>query len=246
MATYAYTLKVNFTNYKPESTEPTVEGAAATGINIFKQQFKRDNTTAGTSTPMGDDDIFPLIKAMLVCTKQTTEGVTVTTATQDTSIKKIAHTGTDVLSGLGSIGLTANTDGTTYKLNPGFGIVFKVKQGEQEHQYYTYYCYFKEKLSFDNSSDPSENLWSMFITSKDRQPLLFDVQDDRDVIITLVESTKSIKTIDTTNFVLSSEDNGYKTTGYELKNTAFNLSVDDKSEYTAEITPMFCFQFNDA
>ena len=246
MATYAYTLKVNFTNYKPESTEPTVSGASAAGINIFKQQFKRDKTTAGTSAPMEDGDIFDLIKGMLVCKKQTTESGTSTEAEQTTSIKIITHTNTDVFSGLVGdpiYGLTQNTDGT-YKLKPGFGIVFKVKQGEQEHQYYTYYCYFKEKLSFDNSANPNENLWSMFITSKDRQPLLFDVQDERDVIITL--SGTSIKTIDTTNFVLSSDNNGYKTTDYELKNTAFNLSVDDKSEYTAEVTPMFCFQYNDA
>ena len=240
MAKYAYTLKVNFTNYKPENTEPTVSGGEAAGINIFKQQFKRDKTTPGTSTPLEDGDIFKLIKEMLVCTKKESETGTITV--QSTSIKTIDHTNTDVFSGLVAQ-LTDNLDGT-YKLKPGFGIVFKVKQGEQEHQYYTYYCYFKEKLSFDNSADPNENLWSIFITSKDRQPLLFDVQDERDVIITT--SSGAIKTVDTTNFVLTSEDNGYKTTGYELKNTAFNLSVDDKSEYTAEITPMFCFQYNDA
>ena len=143
-------------------------------------------------------------------------------------------------------GLAEQND-KTYRLKPGYGLVFQAFQGTGAEtaatRYVTYYCYFKEKAS---ASDEVGNLWVAYITGKDRAPLLFDVQDDRDIVFTVIEeeSVLAIKSVDTTNFLLSAITGGYSAT-VELKNTAFNLSTDDTTEEKAIVKPFVCFKYDE-
>lgn len=246
-----YTLKVNFANYNPADTSPTVAGGAAAGINIFKQQFNSSTTIDfSTGTRLGVEDILEILNKILTCVKTTGANTEVlTTSVVDT--EESHGSGSDPFNKLAKTGLTKDVNNEIYKLKPGYGLVFEVGQGDGNNTYYAYYCYVKELLEVPNgSTTPAENLWSIFITNKSRAPLIFDVQDERDIIFTVTGASGSekIKSIDTTNFVFLSNGesgNGYKTSGYELKNTSFNLAVDDKGESLATINPMLSFKFNE-
>lgn len=239
-----YTLKVNFANYNPADTVPTVDGTETKGINIFKQQFNSNTTIDGTTgVKLSQSEIIEMLNKVLVCKKDGTdvEGAIVDTIGTHAS-------GEDPLAPLLEGGLTKDETNGTYKLNPGYGLVFEAKQSNGTSSYITYYCYLKERLEVPDGSDvPGENLWSVFITNKNRAPLIFDVQDERDIIFTVtkVDSVDAIKSIDTTNFVVVSQGNGYKKTGYELKNTSFNLATDDKGEAATEIYPYLSFKYHE-
>lgn len=225
----------------------TVAGTSTIGINIFRQGFPLADTTKGdSSSKMSEDDI---LKKLWDVTTATDASGNVITIPQDKSsgpLVRLPENSTDPIQELLSTGLDFDSAKNIYKLKPGYGVVFQAQQGtgnkDSSTRYVTYYCYFKEK---ESASDTKGNLWVAYITGKNRAPLMFDVQDDRDVIFTCTGKSAggdlAIKSIDTTNFNLEATGSGYNT-NVELKNTAFNLSTDDKMEGKAYVKPFFCFK----
>lgn len=240
-------LKVKYTNHAEyqstvTASTATVDASATVGINIFRQGFPGDQTVkgdAGAAEIMIDDDIIAKLNTVLVGSK--TPAIVKLTDTTN-ALKPLVELDTDDT----PKGLVEQND-KTYRLKPGYGLVFQAFQGTGAQtdatRYVTYYCYFKEKAS---SSDAVGNLWVAYITGKDRAPLLFDVQDDRDIVFTVIEEENAlaIKSVDTTNFLLSAITGGYSAE-VELKNTAFNLSTDDTIEGKAIVKPFVCFKYDE-
>ena len=129
-----------------------------------------------------------------------------------------------------------------FKMPNNTGIVFHAIQGDESTKYHTYYIYFKDK---------DGNFWTIYLTNSDRAPLIFDVQDSRELLVTReITGTVDAPTygrvlsVDTSNFVIKANNktNGYATDNIELKNTTFNLATDEKKENKVKVIPFFCFK----
>lgn len=253
-------LKIKYTNY----AEPVAEGAtfgennatvnatSTLGINIFRQSFPLDQTIRGDQTALilTEAQILAKLNEILVSTKA--DGTV-----QATAVEQVGASSTDKFAGLTTYdagttdaqGLVAveNVPGN-YVLRPGYGLVFKAQQGSgaanANTRYVTYYCYFKE---MNPATGVTENLWAAFITGDIRAPLLFDIQDGRDVIFNCTAPSGAgvtgltVNSIESTNFLIKSNGSGYNTL-VDLKNTAFNLSSDDTAEDKVYVEPFLCFR----
>lgn len=226
------TFTINFSNYTPDTTivtveNPSVAGSATKGINIYKQQFKTEDAKLELDLT---NDIIPALE------KVVTGKISVESSTGD----KLSA---DIYVAAGPSNKT-----NTFKLKPNSGIIFKVQQGSSSNKYYAYYTYFKDNV------ETNGNFWIIYMTSKDRAPLVFDSQDGRELTVTkavaeLDETTGAPKvfgrilSVDTTNFVLNAanDENGYSEDNIELKNTSFNLAVDEKQENNVKVTPLAAF-----
>lgn len=243
MATLTVKFNNNTTTETADMTE-TVAGTSTIGINIFRQSFPSDQVVKGDGTALTDTEILKKLWDVVKATDNSGNPIEINEDEGTGPIEILTTTHTDKFHSLISDGLVLEATSGSYILKPGYGIVFKAYQGtgaqNSATRYITYYCYLKEKSS---ASDEIGNLWIAYITGKKRAPLLFDVQDNRDVVFTCsgTGSSMVIRSIDTTNFLLQSTGTGYNTE-VELKNTAFNLSSDDTSESKAIVEPFFCFR----
>lgn len=237
-----HTMEINYNNYMPDNeTQPTTTGSETKGINLFRQGFPLSKTVKSNDTQniMNETKIISILSKVIKTTYTTPSPAIVL----NTPIVRLLPDGNNnEFSPLIGELVQVTNNPNTYVLAPGYGIVFKSVQGSSSDSYVSYYCYVKELLA-----DGETNLWSIYITNEHRAPLIFDVQDDRDVIFTTQEdgTSYSIKCIDTTNFLIKSTSGGYETS-VELKNTSFNLASDEKSENKATIVPFLCFKYNDA
>lgn len=224
-------LSINYNNNKEkpvgelQQMQYTLDNASATtGINIFRQSFPVGQTVSSDATITKEIIINKLNNVLK-------------SSANDTAIEEVTQTAV-VFDGLYANGLKlADTNvPTNYVLNNNYGVVFRAKQGSTDKKYWVNYIYFK---------DNTGNLWVAFITGVERAPLLFDIQDGRDVIFTCEVTSgavKGIKSIDTSNFVLNAVTGGWSTANLDLKNTSFNLSMDDTDETEAQIIPFFAFK----
>ena len=123
-------------------------------------------------------------------------------------------------------------------------LIYQSKQGMAENKYYTYYCYLKDKEEGTEGSERSDgNVWLIYIpgpVTEKMKPVIFDLQDKLEPtftkgIITVNgnEPTKVIVSVSTGNFDILRDSSGNWETVVNLKNTSFNLAVDDYSENTA-------------
>ena len=218
---------IKFTNYTPDTTivtvqDPSVAGSDTKGINIYKQQFKTEDAKLELDL---DSDIKPALQGVISGT------ITLSSTTSD-------KLNADIYEKVGS-----NSKTNTFKLKINTGIIFKVQQGSSSNKYYAYYTYYKDK---------DGNFWIIYMTNKDRAPLIFDAQDGRELTVTKEVATLTdgapatfgrILSVDTTNFVLNAanNENGYSENDIELKNTSFNLAVDEKQENKVTVTPLATF-----
>lgn len=254
--------KVKYTNYAEPAaegstsvtgTQATVNATSTVGINIFRQSFPLDQTIRGdqSALQLSQEQITVKLNKILVSIKAG--------AVQDAAIEDLTGNSTDKFAGLTEYTTKPNAQGLVevanvpgnYVLRPGYGMVFKAKQGSGTEnantRYVTYYCYFKEMIPASSGSGYTENLWAAFITGDIRAPLLFDIQDGRDVIFncTVPEAADAtglkVNSIESTNFLIKANGSGY-TTLVDLKNTAFNLSSNDTAEEQVYVEPFFCFK----
>lgn len=231
MSTITGHLVLNYTNYK-EGTKTTT-GSATAGINIFRQTFPLEKTV---NTTLGDDDIIGLLGKVVKATKKVVPQTGETTITT-TTLVKVSGGNTNPLAGITLVENKATVQGTetntgTFCIGKNQIVVFRSHQGPSSHNYYAYYCYFR---------DDSGNYHVIFLTNKERAPLVFDVQDERDLLITQVGegANKYISTIDTSNFTVVANTSGFSLSTLDLKNTSFNLATDEKSESKAVVEPLF-------
>ena len=134
------------------------------------------------------------------------------------------------------------TDGkndNTKKMGSNQVLVFVCTKKINNVDYYTYYCYFKDGESIPNA-------WLIYITNTSALPVVFDIQDDLEPIFSGVTSgepsTFSVSMINTGNFILQKGDDGYFTyASLQLKNTSFNLGIDEKTETTVGVEPVGVF-----
>lgn len=234
----ALTINYNNNKEKPvgalQQMDYTLDNASATtGINIFRQSFPLSQTMS-TEPADTDNDRNTILGKLNNVLKSSTS---TTVATEILAKTDVDFDGL-YLNSENGLKLADTNVPTNYVLNNGYGIVFKAQQGTGSNKYWVHYVYFKES---------SGNLWVAFITGIERAPLLFDIQDGRDVIFTCETggspvAVTGIKSIDTSNFVLNAISGGWSTTSLDLKNTSFNLSMNDTDESKASIKPYFAFK----
>lgn len=218
-------LKVRYNNYGGINGRiATVDGEKKTGINIYSQKFSREKAFQDLEE---NYDITSILEKVIEIVKQ--EGDESTYKLKNVKISDNAYQ--DVI--------FVNENNNTFKMEKNQILVFKSIQGPKgtddnanAFKYVTYYCYLK---------DFEGNVWLIYIPSPDLRPVIFDLQDNLEPTFggEIVETKHVIKSVDTGNFQLirKFEDNdSYWVNDVELKNTAFNLASDDKSEDKAHIT----------
>ena len=218
-------LKVRYNNYGGTNGRiATVDGEKNTGINIYSQKFSREKAF---STQNNEHEITGILEKVIEIVKQ--EGDESTYKLENAKISDNAYQDVKFV----------NENTNTFKMDKNQILVFKSIQGPKgtadnanAFKYVTYYCYLK---------DFEGNVWLIYIPSSELRPVIFDLQDNLEPKFggEYVEGNRVIKLVDTGNFELIRKFEGinsYWVNDVELKNTAFNLASDDKSEDKAHIT----------
>ena len=224
------TLEINFVNNsraEGKDTTTKVEGTdhagIATGINIFAQRFKRDDTFATQQTLY---NIIPILKNLITCS----EGYTLKVKGDDpTSYDNLE---TDA----------KNEAADKFIMKKNQIIVYQCKQGLTDKEYYVYYCYVKDKGNTAASDETKDgNAWLIYIpgpVTDHFKPIIFDLEDDLEPIFTKGDAGDKTNTyvgVSTGNFDLLRKTSGDWETKVKLKNTSFNLAVDDTAENPAVV-----------
>lgn len=218
-------LKVRYNNYGGTNKRiATVDGEKYTGINIYSQKFSREKAF---QDPQENYDITSILEKVIEIVK----------GEEDESTYKLKNAKVSDNAYQDVKFVDENTN--TFKMDKNQILVFKSIQGPKgtaddanAFKYVTYYCYLK---------DFEENVWLIYIPSPELRPVIFDLQDNMQPTFggEYVEGNRVIKSVDTGNFELIRKFEGinsYWVNDVELKNTAFNLASDDKSEDKAHIT----------
>lgn len=120
-------------------------------------------------------------------------------------------------------------------------LVFECVKNVNGTNLVSYYCYFK---------DHTGNSWLIYVIDNKTFPVVFDLQENLEPVVTFVDptqETKQITSISTGNFYMGSKSNVLVYTGIQLKNTSFNVAIDEQNEQTeATITPRYAFTIQSA
>ena len=189
---------------------PTYEGEEGTGISIYNQRYmtKEDIITEKSST-----DLIEVLKKCI------------------TGNMKVL---TPVSSQLfGGITWEKRAD-NAFVIPKNYILPFRCTYIDGEKDIFSYYCYFK---------DEKGNSWLIYIIDGDKYPVVFDLQDNLEPVLTLIESdstpnTGVITSISTGNFYIGAKDGVLQYSNIELKNTTFNLPIDQANEIEVTINPL--------
>lgn len=210
-------LKINLKN-----NNPTYEGDEGTGISIYNQRYilEEDKIAAGESV----SNIITILKK---CITGNMKGVDTTSSGLFENIK-----------------WQKRLDGAFIIPNNHI-LVFECLNGLKT----SYYCYFKD---FDGNS------WLIYIIDSDKYPVVFDLQENIEPVVTLsgvtevtesdqvVGYTGTITSISTGNFYIGQKGSTLEYTNITLKNTAFNLPIDQDNENTVTIIPRYAITVDTA
>ena len=133
------------------------------------------------------------------------------------------------------------------------GIVFQCTKpgvGPNNTDMISYYCYFK-----DGSQEIGDNgdvtysavdgkTWLFYFANDHNAPVIFQLQDGVEPTFTTMGTgeNKKYSNINTGNFELKSATGEFDLDNVELKNTSFNLAIDEKKEVKVSIVPFLGFQ----
>lgn len=232
------TLEINFNNYR--KTDEEAFGSISNGISIYNQRYP---LMKALKEQLSLDQIKALLERVIKGTL-----VKIDTTATSNPFNEFEY----VQSSQGS---------STYLLKKNQIMIFESKRTVNGEDYYSYYCYFKDNGS---NNDEDGNVWLIFITLAKVQtenqeegflpyPVIFDLQDSlepkfvgENVIVddtTTPPTTQfTIKSCFTGNFDIETVGTSLNYANIKLKNTAFNLSYEEKKEATATIIPMGGFK----
>ena len=199
--------QINFNNNN-EQTAAT----SSVGISIYDQRYK----TADTFT-----DVLSTSALLAILNK-------VIKVNEGSSMKGKESTTSDVF---GDLAYTGGNNENTKKMAENQVLAFQCIKKIGEVSYYTYYCYFK---------DSSKNAWLIYVTNEKTLPVVFDIQDSLEPIFSGVggDSDFTVTMVNTGNFVLQkNSNNDFSYTDIQLKNTSFNLGIDEKTESSVAMKP---------
>ena len=210
-------LKINLKNNNKD-----YQGQEGTGISIYNQRY-----TLAEDTITADKSINDIKTILEKCITGNMKGIETTS------------------SGLfENIAWVKREDGAFIIPNNHI-LVFECKNGLLN----SYYCYFKD---FEGNS------WLIYIIKEDRYPLVFDLQENIEPVLTLNEVTEvkdgdevvgykgTITSISTGNFYIGQKGSTLEYTNITLKNTAFNLPIDQDEETTVTIIPRYAITVDTA
>lgn len=191
-------------------------GTFGKGINIYNQRYTKEETL---NNELSKEQIINILKKVV----------------KGNFISKELLT-SNPFSIFDYVSQEQNQNSLNYLLHPNFIAVFECNCNNS----YSYYCYFK-----DNSS----NVWLIYIPLKgeDKFPIIFDLQDNLEPTFYGIEEGEGenknliIKSCETANFKIQSKDNVFEYT-VQLKNTSFNIPVNETKEYPAIIKPIYGFK----
>lgn len=216
-------MEINFSNYKNFKTSRTedltvngADGTSPAGINIFSQRFNRSEAE-GEVASIDKSAILAVISKVV----KVDAGSLLVFPDESTPIESIVMDTSDV-------------DGNTYTMAKNQVLVFKSKQGPLNLKYTTLYCYLR-----DNNGE----FWIIYIQNvSTRIPVVFKVQDQF-VPKFVLDNGKQPDGDGTSPYIVAIETGNFtweKTTSkwpddISLKNTTFNLAVDDNTEGMASL-----------
>ncbi len=199
--------QINFNNNN-EQTAAT----SSVGISIYDQRYKTEDTfTEGLATSALLTILNKVIKV--------NEGY---------SMAGKEFTTSDVFNDLA---YTGGNNENTKKMDKNQVLAFQCIKRIGEVSYYTYYCYFK---------DSSDNAWLIYVTNEKTLPVVFDIQDSLEPIFSGVSGDSGFKVtmVNTGNFILQrNSNNEFAYDNIQLKNTSFNLGIDEKTESSVAMKP---------
>lgn len=201
-------IEVNFNN----NDEGHDNGSATKGICIYNQRYNYEDNAITSESALGNLDIVDRLNKVLTCE----HGFAFV---EDSSSNPFA-------------GLKLDGEDTIKRMAKNQILVFKCTKPIGEGSYCTYYCYLKDK---------DGNSWMIYIHDKKRHPVVFDIQEDLEIKFTATTDSNSVTTVtsvDTGNFSLTKIGTEFNYNDIELKNTSFNLAVNEKAETKVNIKPV--------
>lgn len=203
---------INYKNYNPD-----FEGVDGEGISIYNQRYSLDEQISGENGLSLD-----VIKETLaMCIKGNLEKIN-----QETSLL------------FDNVPFEKRSDNAFVMVKDHLLVFECQKEGK-----FSYYCYLKDHYG---------NSWLVYIIKDKVYPVVFDLQDDLELVVTLANPqqiegsdyyTGTITSISTGNFYIGGDGNVessvLKYSDITLKNTSFNLAIDEVTEKKVTIIPKY-------
>lgn len=224
---------INFKNYSDDEHRAN-NGTQTTGICIYNQKY---DTTQALPAEMSKPTIL----------EQLNKYINVTTGYE---LKEIPVEDSKVLSDFQKC-LGGGEIDNTEELKNCYVIVFQCLKTIGTDNFYSYYCYFKDGESTDNTN--AGQVWLLYFANKDNAPIIFKLQDDIKPVFTIKKvpqegnptvTTKYYTNINTGNFEISQKQSETQPgvlnySKIQLKNTSFNLASNETKETPVDIKPLF-------
>lgn len=226
------TAEINFNSHGNKTF-----GSSTTGINIYNQIYTMNDAFNYSMTTA---EILEKINKYVSINN---EGY----------VFKATATSTSNIISMFKACLGGGDSDNTEELYNCCGIVFQCTKpgvGPNGSDMISYYCYFKDgtqEIGENNEVNYSAvdgKTWLLYFANEHNAPVVFQLQNGVEPTFTIMGTGESKKytNINTGNFELKSASGIFDLSGVELKNTSFNLAIDEKKESKVNILPFLGFQ----
>ena len=205
-------------NYK--NYNPNFEGVDGEGISIYNQRYTLSEQISGES----GISIDVIKETLAMCIKENLVEI---------------QTETDIL--FNGVPFEKRSD-DAFVMTKDHLLIFECKKDSK----YSYYCYLKDHYG---------NSWLIYIIKDKVYPVVFDLQDELELVVTLADPqpiedsdyyTGRITSISTGNFYIGGDGDHLTYSNITLKNTSFNLAIDEITEKKVTIIPKYALTIGTA